>query len=243
MMTMFFPLFNFLILIGIIFFIAKIFMNRTSNKTRKYVYSRRVRWIFGIYIGVLVFCMIVDLFLPAKGTSDWKRVDPKAVEKESLELYDAAVEGRIADVGKKFIVTQWEFAYDKPILVLSSHENRSINTQIIVERKNVNDDKVEAAFYRTRANMNNLDITSLSKAPSLEIIEDDHVLSIKSELTKIKIAQFFNAFPVTQFTGEKMFDDDTSISPGQSILYLRIPKGLQLDNKSVLNVVYINNGA
>lgn len=226
-----------LIIIGIVAISAR--SEKAVTRKGKISYSHRVLWIFGGYIAVLLICVVLAAVHPVKTTDGLKKVNYKDVEQESIDLYETAVEGRIDQVDKKFIRKQWEFTLTGQQLDISVENEEYQNTSIIVERKNTNDGKMEAVFYRTRSNVDGIDITELATPPKLVLTEAG--LTLKNpKKGKLAFLVFSSPFSVSQFTGEASFSDhDSPITHGQSILYLRIPKDLVLPDQSNLNLQFV----
>jgi len=225
------------IVVGIISLVSQI-MKRTGNRKGKYSYSNRVRRIFVSYLAILLICVVLDSVLPAKGMTEWKKVHKQDLEKEGLDLHEAAVKGQIAKVDHEFRVKNWNFDYHGQKLNTAIKSNEFLNTQIVIERKNTNDDKIEATYYKTRSSMNNLDITSIYKPIGLKL-EGDQLSFLAPQKSKMNFSEFANVFSVNQFTGEKSFSHNSEFMEGQSILYLRIPKDLQIIDKSNLSFEYV----
>ncbi|HEY2420123.1 MAG TPA: hypothetical protein VGI04_01825 [Neobacillus sp.] len=236
-MNMFALLIPILFVVGMVYFGAKL-MNKTVNRNGNYSYGNRVLRIFVGYLAILLLCVVLDMVLPAKGMPDWKVVRTIELEKESEDLYYAALEGRIDKVDHKFIVKKWSFDYHNQQLNIEVPNNEALNIQVMIEKKKTNDDKIEAVFYRTRSSMNDKDISGIAKPISLELNKDLLTL-LPPQRGAVKFTEFTNAFPVKQFTGEKKFFDSTNFFDGQSILYLRIPKDLQLVDQSNLNIEFV----
>jgi hypothetical protein len=226
------------IAIGIIASVIKI-SKGTVNRKGKYVYSNRVRLIFGGYLAILLICLGLDTVLPVNEVSEWEIVNQKELEKESLDLYEAAIEGRIDTVDRSFISKEWNLDYPNSLLNVVIANDEFINSQIVVERKETNDSKIEAVFYRTRSSMNEMDITEMVKPLQLEMAGDTLKL-LNPEKAKIEFYQFENVFSTNQFTGgDSLFEHHTNFFEGQSILYLRIPKDLELTAQSNLLIQYV----
>jgi hypothetical protein len=84
-----------------------------------------------------------------------------------------------------------------------------------------------------------MEIAELANPPGLTLTGDS--LTIKnSKASNLAFTQFSNPFSVSQFTGEaSLFDHDTDITHGQSILYLRIPKDLELHDQSNQDIQFV----
>ncbi|WP_066069100.1 hypothetical protein [Neobacillus soli] len=228
-----------IILVIVIVAFMAIFMKKSVNKKGKYVYSNRVRWIVGGYLAVLLICAGIDMVHPFKGMADLKKVNTEKLNKESTDLYDAAVAGRIDTVDSKYIDKKWDLSFEDQKLNIAVENDEYFYTQIFVDRKNSNDDKIEAIFYKTRASANGMDITKLTHPIRLELAGNTLFLKNPKKV-KLEFTTFNNVFTVNQFTGEdSLFSHHSEFSGGQSILYLRIPKDLQLIDKSNLNLEYV----
>ncbi|MFK9092173.1 hypothetical protein [Bacillus salipaludis] len=213
-------------------------MNKTANINGKYSHSQRVRLIFSGYVVVLLICVVLDTVHPANIPNGWKKVDTEELEKESIDLYDAAIAGEIANVGSEFLLKKWNFDFNGSQLHLGVVQDDNLNTSVIVERKKLNDGKIEAAYYQTRSSVNGMEVTGLANPPHPEIAKDELLLR-NPRISKIEFSEFTNVFSVKQFTGEDFFTHHSDFSGGQSILYLRIPKDLELIDKTGVNLNYV----
>jgi hypothetical protein len=231
------PIFIILIIIIFIILIMTKVLKTNVNKRGKYIYSNRVRWVLGGYIGILLISAGLITFLPTDEMSKMKIAPTSDLEKENTDLYNAAINGKIDNIDPKYIDKKWSLNYDDPQLEVVVDEN--LNIQIIVERKIKNDDKIEAVMYKTRSNMNDRDITSLTNLPSVKLGRNQ-LMIIKPNLAKIEISEFKNVFSIRQFSGEKIFSHHTGFFEGQSILYLQIPKDLELVDKTNLYIQFVD---
>lgn len=214
------------IIIGLFFIVTK-GINKTVNRKRKFSYSHRVKMVLGSYLALLLVCVILASILPVKGITGWKEVNDNELEKESTELYNAAVNGTISQVDKRYISKKWTVDIHGEQLKIAVQNNEALNFQIAVERKNQNDDKIEAVLYQTRSSMNGLEVTKHIKPIGLKLV-GDQLMIIPPQKNKISFSQLANVFSVNQFTGEKTFSHSSSYVGGQNILYLKIPKDLKL---------------
>lgn len=225
-----------IMLFFIITIIAKV-MKITVNRKGKYSYSKRTYWVMGGYIGSLLIFTILGTFLP---TNDMKVAYTSDLEKEYTNLYNLIMQGKTDKIDRKFVDKKLTFQYDDHELEVVA--NDGYNLQIIVEKKENDDDKIEAVLYKTRSNINNMDISSLANSSDIELV-GNKLVEIKPKKVKIEISQFKNPFTVRQFTSEKLFDSNgTILHQGQSILYLRIPRDLKLDIKTNSDVQFVKHG-
>lgn len=227
-----------IIVIAFVALVGRI-MKRTINKGGRSIYSKRVRWLVGGYIALLLIGMGVEALLPVKALSEEYIVDREELDQESIDLYTAATEGKIAEQDRSFIRKDWNLNYEGEKLNIASQNDEYLETQIIVERKQDNDGKIEALFYSTRSIVNNMDITEKIHPPGLDLA--DNILTVSNPIkVQLKYHQFQNVFSINQFTGEDtLFDNNTSYH-GQSILYIRIPNNLELIHDENLNIYYVD---
>jgi hypothetical protein len=214
-------------------------VNRKVNKTGKFSYSKRVYWIFSSYVVILLAGLVFASVHPSIIMDSWKKSDSEDFEREGLDLYDAAVEGKIDLVDNKFLRKKWDFNLQDKKLNLAVENDEYLNTSIIVERKNTNDGKLDAVFYQTGSSVNGMDISELANPPGLELAGDQLII-IKPEEGEFKYSEFANVFSISQFTGEaSLLEHHSNFTGGQSILYLRIPKDLKLIDNSNLNLEFV----
>ncbi|MFF2446972.1 hypothetical protein ACFVSW_07695 [Neobacillus sp. NPDC058068] len=231
------------LLIAIVFIgisvVAAMGVNRKVNKTGRFSYSKRVYWIFSSYVVILLAGMVFASVHPSIIIDGWKKASGEDFDREGLELYDAAVEGKIDQVDSKFLRKKWDFNLQDKKLNLVVQNDEYLNTSIIVERKNTNDGKLDAVFYQTGSSVNGMDISELANPPGLKLAGDQLII-MKPKEGKFEYSEFANVFSISQFTGEaSLFEHHSDFTGGQSILYLRIPKDLELHDQSNQDIQFV----
>jgi hypothetical protein len=225
----------FLIILIIIFAFVRVL---NSGRMKKILLGSRLRWMLGGYVTILLICTGVSPLLPDKEVTYKTINNSQELDKESTELYEAAFEGNIDRIDNKFINKKWSLGYEEQELTIATENDELISTAVIVERKTTNDGKIEALHYKTRSGVNNMEITELENPLRIEL--NGNTLTIMNpEKVKLKFSQFQQAFTVNQFTGEKPFRHATHFYGGTSILYLKIPKDLKLNDQSHINYQFI----
>lgn len=217
------------ILIGIIYFVSTM-INKVVNRKGKYSYSNRVIKIFVGYFVILCLCLLFDLIIPGKEVSDLKTVNTRDLDRENSAVYDAASKGKIEKIDPKFLMKKWKFTYHERQLSIGRADDPNFTTSIIVERKNTNDYEIEALYYYTRFTVNQMDVTKYVKPLQLQLTGEQ--LNLIKAQTELKFSEFANPFSVNQFIGGNTFNHGFGTYGGPSILYLRIPKDLQLADPS-----------
>lgn len=210
---------------------------RFMNSPKKSSYGKKVRWIFGAYIIILLIAAALSTFIPEKEMNNGKKADMNRLTKQEDELNTAASAGKIGKYDSKFLRKSWNFTYSDHQLTLAAPNDQSTDILIVAERKSSNDGKIEASFYKTGIALDDREITWPVAPPLVELAGNR--MNIKEKLTKIIYTVFTNSFPIRQFTGESNFSHGSSFDDGASILYLRIPKDLRLNPQENLNLEYV----
>lgn len=197
---------------------------------------------FGGYVVILLIgfaaaVFVPDPFVPDQGITAGDKLDSKVLQKEDSDLQVAALEGKIDQFDSKWKKKEFNFAYQGKLLNIVVPNNESSDVLIVADRKGTNDDQIEASYYKTRATMNDREITRMLPQIDVKLVENQ--LTIQQEKNTLKYSQFMNVFPIRQFTGDSMYEHSASFSGGQSIIYLRIPKDLQLNPQENLNFEYV----
>ncbi|WP_026573617.1 hypothetical protein [Bacillus sp. UNC438CL73TsuS30] len=231
-----------IIVIGMIiaFFVVKM-MNGSGKRKGRYNFRKRVYWILGGYITVLLVCFIIDIAHPVNGMmTDRKIVKEKDLAQENSELYVAALEGKIAETGNPFVVKKWDFDYQGKKLNIKTENGEFFDARVVVERKKENDGKIDAIYYHTRSSVDQREITEKKRPIRIQLSEGTLMLG-QPERVELKFSQFENVFTINQFTGTGWFQHESNFFEGQGILYLQIPKKLDLNAQSELDLQYVNN--
>ena len=219
-MTAILPLF-------IIVVIIAIFRFNWGMKRGTSSYIKRIRMIVSCYLAILVICAGLDVVHPAEGRYVAKKVDGGKVIQESFELYDTAVNRGIDAIDPKFFVKKWDFDYQGSVLKVESTGRDFYSLYLVVDRKTVNDGKIEASYFRSRSSIGDMELTSHLVSPEVKL-GGNHLTIVPPEKIKMTYYQFANVFSIKQFTGETN-QTMSNYNEGQLILYLQVPKDLKLD--------------
>ncbi len=236
---------SFLFIIILVIIIGAIARVMKSNLGSRLFAGKRIRWFVGGYAVILLICSGLSPLLSNDGTT-FKTVDNNQdFEGESSQLFDSAMEGNIKKIDSEFIKKTWNFNFEEKELIVEfadpemGNGNEAFFTApLIVERKTVNDGKVEAIHIKGRSSVNNLDITDLEKPLRIDL-GGNKIILMNPEKLELKFSQFQHAFPVNQFTGQNQFGASSNFNEGINILYLKIPKNLKLVNKSDIEINYV----
>lgn len=227
-----------IIVIIMVFAITSLLVNLTKRRHKGYFFSgNRIRWVFIGYICILLLCAGLSPLLP-KGEITYQKVDVNQLERESKELYDAAILGNIDNVDSKYIIKTQNFDYAEKQLNIAVANEDFLSASIFVERKTINDGKIEAIHYQTGSGLNDMSLSDLMQPLKINIDKNTLIFENPEKL-KLEFSQFKHAFPITQFTGNGEFGDSTDFYDGTSILYLKIPKDLELTNTYEIDLQYV----
>lgn len=218
-----------LLVLGLVFFLVT---RQTHKRPDKHGYVKKVQLMVASYSAILLVSIGVFYLLPKDETSQAE----KGVPSETFgTLYQAADSGELENVDKTYLEKTWEIAADRH--KINVEVSPSENLPIFVEQVEGKDNSIKAFFYRTPLMIERYDIND--RADPLGISLASGTLYINPPApTEVKLSLFKQEFPITQFTGES-FMDEVSGHPEQ-ILYIKIPKGMQLMFDSGIQIEYVN---
>ncbi|MBS4210145.1 hypothetical protein [Bacillus sp. FJAT-50079] len=224
-----------LIFIGVPLFAIWLRRLSRSNPNRK----RIVKIVVGLYFSILIAAPLVYGLLPNK-PSHIVFVKEKEANERTVQLRNALFHGRTDTIEADFIKNQWKFEYDGSKLQIAPTEG-FFEGEIVIERKTEADGMIEATYYMSTI-LAQVDVTKDLIVPNIKLNKDR--LEIASNPGTIEISYSFmkKEFPISQFTGENLFASYFS-EPRQSvdILYLRIPKNVDVINDQYLAISYIGH--
>jgi hypothetical protein len=141
-------------------------------------------------------------------------------------FYEAMHEGRLTEYDGAEIIKQWIFDYDQEQLLITTSDGEQYHSQIVIFRKDVNDDKITATSYTT--NSVSGDNTVLPQELKLT---ENRLEIIKPKPTHVLMFRFFNDFTSAQFTSNGLFMGNSShfYYSDIQVLYLEIPADLTID--------------
>ncbi|PAQ13916.1 hypothetical protein CD798_13005 [Bacillaceae bacterium SAOS 7] len=217
----------------IIIFVIFAILVRVINKSGKLFSYNQIKWLFTSYLFVLVASIVVYCFLP------YEKVNGKKEGKNNLNVVETVLSGKVDQIDDSFKKKEWAFKYKGNWIELSLLNDFYSEFTIVIDRKDKNDDEIEAILYQPKSFVNDIDITDELGLIDLQLKKDKLILA-KPQEVHLEFSQFTKEFPITQFTGENWMSDDLiSINPG--ILYLRIPSHLNIvEVTNLLNVHYVD---
>lgn len=240
-------------LIGILVYLAVIislglaihWLIRTVNRRfRLYMNVRRIIWLLAGYGLLLLIATVIAYAVSPEITAELE-IPYAELEKEYQAFYQAVHEGDIEAIkAYSNMEKHWEFPYTDKQLTVTNGENEHVAGRILVERKQVNDGLIEASVYRSRSvttSKGAYTIDFSDEIPLFDLELADGTLSMsKSEKIELTYATFKKEFTINQFTGEGGRGFGSATFWGEHVLYLQIPKDLELDSQ-YFDVIDVEN--
>ena len=179
-----------LLILFVIFIMTAIFISRNINRKGQFFSRKRVQFIVVGYVVVLLISTVLSLFIPTKESTLGERVQIENLDLVNQQFYQAVHEGRVDEVDRTFLNKEWSFQYDEDQLQLVIEDDENIGISILVERKENNDNLIEAAYYQTPAIINDQDITEYIKPLDFQLSKD--LLTVVK--SRIRGAYFFHIY-------------------------------------------------
>lgn len=215
---------------GLFYSVAKLIKSKNNSSVK------RVRWMFGGYVVILLLSTGFASFVPEQKMNPGNKVDTDRLNNEGAEFETKALEGKVDQLDSKWKRKAWSINYQgQQLHIVASSDNYS-DVMIIAERKATNDNQIEATFYQSTVAINNHEI---AQRPQLEVVLADDGLVLRQRRAQLSYTQFVNTFPISQFNGETMFSHSGSFYESQSFLYLKIPKDLEVIPQENLHFEYV----
>lgn len=225
MTTIVFQIVFFLLIIGVIYFMFK-----AGTKWRM---VKVTHWLLFTYVAILLLAMVLVPFVSDKAQS-LEGVQKVNEEGAMAETYTKLRNGEIDQINPKNLVGENHFDYQNQTLrIESSNEN---TPQIFVERKTTEDGGIDAFVYSTGFLIDGYDFSDKLKSYILELADDTLTLHSPGQ-QNIDISITNAPFPVRQFTSESSLH--SSFSGGDQIIYLRIPKDVEVVNDERVYLEYV----
>jgi len=224
-----------LIIIFCLLAIFAYFLFRTTGKQKYNKSNQGIYFKIGLYICVLIISLGIVLLFPMEQeiveTNDY---DLKSIP----SLHAMAHHEKLQDSAQEFLVYQQEFPFQENLLNIRSviNDSRWFTIYVFIEEKSNDDSTIEVSLYQTPTIYDEIDITSYIKPYQIKL--DANVLAIKAKENSLSYAVFRTEFPFGQFEKDRqpMFEEE--IHAGEQLVYLRIPKNVQIYADEEINLFY-----
>ncbi|MFB6467308.1 hypothetical protein ACE38V_10855 [Cytobacillus sp. Hz8] len=203
------------------------------NSKVKLISGKVTYWLLIVYVGILLLSFVLVSTRIIQPIQHSARVT-EDIKQSKANLIKALSKGKYKEVEEKYLDNKKSFDYQQKNLSLDSKYHFET---VYVERKSVDDHKIEAYVYGSSLIVQNMNFYQSLKKLQF-VLHGDTLKLTYPQKQDLKFSIFKVEFPISQFKEKtKLFDDD-SVQIEQPIVYLRIPKGLTI--KTDLNVYYQN---
>lgn len=231
-----------LIIIAIVFIVPKIRL-----KISAYISWKSNLIVAGLYLGVLIMLVPISYLLP---DNDFiKLIDDKD---QSVLRSQNAISNLYNDLPLKVDLDKQAGVYKlssqtfqvaaKKLSFKFDEAIPSGNHQVFVERKDVDDGEFEVSTYVATQLVGGIDFTKLI-SPLAVSFQNGTVSFGSARHQRFDFRQFIPDFTVNQFKGQTFWNLNrgSAIFSGQ-IIYLRVPKSLELDQGKYHDYIRMLNG-
>lgn len=229
-------------LVIIIVVVSIFFIKRPTNgnglakkkMTKRRVLSRKT--VRGLMIGygvILVVATVVYYLLPNTQVSS-----PSPFSNQTpTDMFSMSSLTQLEHSNEVIKNGQKVYKYIGSTLKLTDNEQEAI--PVLIERKATNDHTIDVYHFTQRTIVNQVDITQQLPSPKINL--HGVVLQVSQpKKVNLKFATFDPEFTITQFFGGSIFHrNGINYQMGQKLLYLRIPKNLQIIKDKNIMIKYV----
>lgn len=206
--------------------------------TIRFINGRKTYILLTIYIVVLLISVGVFFIIPSPEKSISNQVvELDKVLNSNVIVDDVVYGGGSIELYDDYIENKWEFELEADDLSIIDQMNEAY-MPIIIDEKDEADGMVEVTTYRTPSVVKGMDITDQIDAVGISF--SPHKLQVMVAYTKLSFVTFEQEFIAKQFSSDSSdvaYDEDIYL--GDDLLYIRIPKGVQIEENDDLYIEFI----
>lgn len=201
-----------------------VFMIKKSIRW-KFMNVRGTRWLLAIYASILLVSVIIFYSLPTENFQKRMLTEKEVQEiaNDSIHAFEAATKGEIDNTKGVYRNGEWEFDFSGEKLTLVKGD--AISSFVVVEKKDINDGKIEVVSYASDLVIENVVLKEKLNPPGIEL-SGENLRLIMPEMQELHYSMFDKEFTITQFkpgrSREELYEGNMYM--GNEILYVRIPK-------------------
>ncbi|MBC8059674.1 MAG: hypothetical protein H7Y18_03315 [Clostridiaceae bacterium] len=226
-------LFSLMIIILIVFILGIIIIKKVKIPFISSGYQKKF---FFLYCFLLIVSAVTLNLIPQKNFIKTETTNEGLVTKSNRDnISNLISKGNFQD-SKIFVQKDnWSFNYsDKKLKIINSN-----NMKVVVDRKNVDDGKIEVLNYMINTTYQGINITNMTSPSKVQLTKDELVL-VEDENYKVNIAQFNLDFTTSQFLKNASTQNNQS-SLGffiDTIMYIKIPKSLEgIESNDIIEMI------
>lgn len=207
--------------------------------SKKWMNKKLTKFIIIGYVSILFFSFsIYELSLSKKLTLIEQSSIANA-EKEMELFFLALNEGRLEEIDPIHIFEEIEVNYSFDQLMIEMARQVDDGVSIVVERKIDNDHKIEVIYFRTKPNVQGIDIMKDMKPIDLKWTNETLILTPPKSM-EFNFALFKKEFPISQFNRNvDQFHVEPTYMMSNEVLYLRVPKDLEIVEGHEIYINYV----
>ena len=203
-----------------------------NSRLKRFFKIKITHWLILIYAFVLLAASAIVPFM-SKELTELDAQERQDSEKMFSELTEKLENGQAEKIDPRYILVEHSFDAENQTVKIASQLESS--PMIYVKRKDVNDGKIEAVIFQHPFIIDGADFSEVLEP--YELTFEDNLLTIRSEQQRLKLSVMHSPFPVRQLTNVSMMHH--SSSRGDQLIYLQLPRGLELKNDESLYVRYV----
>lgn len=252
-MSMLMPIF---LIFGVVLLLIIFLFKGSKRFSTNFLNDRKAYMLLGGYIVILLIAVVLFFLdpFPAKSTFD-KEVDMDKMMRSYAILNDVVYDGKSIDIFDDYIENKWEFEFKENQFSIQQ-ENDSY-MYIIIDEKEEDDGIIEVTTYRTPTIVEGIDITD--QLDPVGVTFSSNTLQIMPAYNRFKFVTFEQEFTSKQFSpheselsegdfwgmdGAEGYDMeqsyyDRTVHSGEDLLYIRIPKGIKVNESDELYLEYV----
>ncbi|MBY0121256.1 hypothetical protein [Bacillus sp. S/N-304-OC-R1] len=210
-----------LLLIAAFFIFVSMFS--IMNLKRKLFTVKVTHWLLIIYVGVLLLSGLYIMLVTKVNVINGEKIENKNDSWDRVSQFHTILyEGRTNELASRQLLKAESYDFNQNLLNIGITGYDKI---IYVERKDIDDGKIEARVYTDGIIVSGFDFSQHIKPVNFHM-NDDTLKITYPDHQKINISVVRKEFTINQFTGQNPINDING--DGQLAVYLIIPKSLQL---------------
>lgn len=218
---------NFLLLLIVIMILAVILRSRRQRVPHKQWLSKKnTLSIVGFYILLLLVANVADAFLPTSSNAEFQPVE-KSVIRDYDKQHRYLNEGNPEKVDASNIIDTWTVKASDNQVAIQTRTTGELPVYVIVERTSAVGDTATATLFKGMMVADNFIMTGYSDHVEIQIDQNTLIISSNAN-NQYELASFKMNPMMHQFTRYSYEDDGFSTSESMPILYLEIPKKMEL---------------
>lgn len=211
-----------------------------SNLLSRLVVSKKSYWLLGAYATILIIGFIAYLFIPQD-----EQYHNKETKMGGENLDSVLYEHEDIEKVSEYLQKEWEFELEGKMLQLRSEDYEGFGINVLLDRKEENDQVIKAAYYKTPINYMGKDLGELVEPIALS--QDGIYLTIITpEEIRLEYSSFQYEFPMKLFKEDRdemdyLMDYHFDLEYGQQFLYLQVPSDVEVLYDDSIYVEYMRD--